>query len=378
MMRPPLSSTFPRQAFFLNSRIRANIKLNHSLRSRERVPAYLFTAYVCHRHATSSRLPQPRFKPTTADLPDEEDPKSSLVAGARGRSITPYFWACCIFGFSLALYLSTVYVSHVRAVKATARLDLPQDADVSNRWRDASRNFDEEVDLSEKWLLLRAKRRRLVNEAFGNVLEVSVGTGRNMELYDLRPYDPEETSETGRSRERIVSSLTFNDQSDIMIMHAEKKFEEMEAGRPEDQRFGGSVRFIVGDAGIKGLINRPEGGYDTIVQTMGVCSASNAAQLLRRLGELCRQPGEASAHIRPDEDDGRGGRILLLEHGRSYVGYLNKFLDDGAKMHAAHYGCWWNKDVEQVIKDSGLVIERVRRYNFGTTWEVVLRPPPRP
>jgi len=46
------------------------------------------------------------------------------------------------------------------------------------------------------------------------------------------------------------------------------------------------------------------------------------------------------------------------------------------KMHAVHYGCWWNKDIEQVIKDSGLVVERVRRYNFGTTWEVVLRPPP--
>ena len=317
----------------------------------------------------------PFQRPSRVD--EVPEPPKTLVAGRVGRGVNVYIWGVCLFGFTLSLYISSNIASHIRAVKATARLDLPQNADVSNRWRDASRNFDEEVDLSEKWLLLRAKRKRLVTEAYGNVLEVSCGTGRNMDLYDLRPYDEKEDSRSGRSRKRIITGLTFNDQSEVMIDHAERKFEQMEEARKAQERFKGPVRFLVGDAGIRGVINRPEGGYDTIVQTMGVCSVSNAAGCLRRIGELCRQPGEPSKHSLPEQDDGRGGKILLLEHGRGKFGLVNRFLDDGAKMHAAHYGCWWNKDVAEVIEESGLVVERMRRYNFGTTWEIVLRPAPK-
>jgi methyltransferase OMS1 len=174
----------------------------------------------------------------------------------------------------------------------------------------------------------------------------------------------------------MIASLTFNDQSEVMIDHAKEKFAGMEAQRKKRDRFDRPVRFIVGDAAIKGTIDRPTGGYDTIVQTMGVCSTSHASALLRRLGQLCRQPGEFSAHVVPENDDGRGGKILLLEHGKGHFDFINRFLDDGAKMHAAHYGCWWNKDIAEVIRESGLVVERMRRYNFGTTWEIVLRPAP--
>jgi methyltransferase OMS1, mitochondrial len=234
--------------------------------------------------------------------------------------------------------------------------------------------------MEERLGLVRAKRRRLVKEAYGNVLEVSVGTGRNMDLYDLRPYTRAENESTGRSRGRQISSLTFNDQSDVMVNRAKDKFDEMESAKPLNLQFSGKVRFLVGDAGMPGVIERPPGGYDTIIQTMGICSAANAVELLQRLGKLCRQPGETSAHPDPDLDDGRGGKILLLEHGRGTWGFINRFLDTGAKMHAAHYGCWWNKDIEEVVKESGLVVDRMRRYNFGTTWEIVLRPraAPRP
>jgi hypothetical protein len=140
---------------------------------------------------------------------------------------------------------------------------------------------------------------------------------------------------------------------------------------------------------------------------MGVCSMANPVGFLRRLGELCRQPGEVSSGVpmavidaesqaasvaaikRRDYGAGEGehdaghldasggdlgGKILLLEHGRSYYGFVNRFLDNGAKIHADHYGCWWNKDVDQIVRDSGLVVERKRRYHFGTTYEYVLRP----
>ena len=377
MFQPPGTSVIPHLAFALKAKRAADIEGLSRLRRSYETYADDGKSGRGHRQPTPSigRFPRglpPSQRPSRAD--EDTEPPETLVAGRAGRGVNVYFWGVCLFGFTVSLYISSNIASHVRAVKATARLDLPQNADVSNRWRDPSRNFDEEVDLSEKWLLLRAKRKRLVNEAYGNVLEVSCGTGRNMDLYDLRPYDEKEDARSGRSRTRIVRSLTFNDQSEIMIDQAERKFEHMEEARKKHERFTGTVRFIVGDAGIRGVIDRPEGGYDTIVQTMGVCSVSDAAGFLRRLGELCRQPGEPSEHTLPGEDDGRGGKILLLEHGRGRFGLINRFLDDGAKMHAAHYGCWWNKDVAEVIEESGLVIERMRRYNFGTTWEIVLRP----
>ncbi len=380
MPQCPGSFVLSHLAFAVKAKLEAGIGRFGCLRRSYETYAHDLKGGRGQQPSTSlaARIPRevpPSQRPLRPDQ-DTEAPQP-LVAGRAGRNISLYIWGVCVFGFSLSLYISSNVASHVRAVKATERLDLPQNADVSNRWRDPSRNFDEEVDLSEKWLLLRAKRKRLVNEAYGNVLEVSCGTGRNMDLYDLRPYDEKEDSRSGRSRKRIITSLTFNDQSEVMIDHAERKFERMEGRRKKYERFTGPVRFIVGDAGIRGVIDRPEGGYDTVVQTMGVCSVSDAASFLRKLGELCRQPGESSKHALPAEDDGKGGKILLLEHGRGSFGLINHFLDDGAKLHAAHYGCWWNKDVADVIEKSGLVIERMRRYNFGTTWEIVLRPTPR-
>ncbi|RMD41501.1 hypothetical protein DV735_g3614, partial [Chaetothyriales sp. CBS 134920] len=298
--------------------------------------------------------------------------QDELARGSRyRRRIGPMVWASCLFGFSLALYGSYYYTTYSQALKVAAHLDLPQNADVSDRWRDRTRDFDEEVDVSEKFLLLKAKRRRLVQRASGNVLEVSCGTGRNMELYDLRPYDVDEKAGYGRSRNTRITSITFNDQSDVMIERAEAKFDAIEASRPEAQRFNGRVSFLVGDAGIKGVVPRPPHGYDTIVQTMGLCSIADAPAFLRRLGQLCRQPDERGDNDKDEDgaidDARRGGKILLLEHGRSHYTWLNRLLDNGAKMHANHYGCWWNKDVDEIVRQSGLVVDRVRRYNFGTT-----------
>ncbi|OAG35586.1 hypothetical protein AYO21_10262 [Fonsecaea monophora] len=354
---------------------------------------------------------QHKPRPTLLDRATAQDALDALAARNRRQRIhmssNTYFWVTSLFGFLLSTYVAYTYMSYARSVRESERLDLPQNADVSSRWLDLSRNFDDEVELSEKLMFLRSKREKLCREARGNVLEVSAGTGRNMELYRL---DPLVTPEDKR-----VRSLVFNDLSGVMLSQAQKKFERLQEKAKENRRFSGPVQFVVGDAGDKGLIKRPEGGFDTIIQTMGICSETNPVAFLRQLGELCRQPGEKSQGVdakiiekesrqrledlgkrsvvpdpeqkRQQEDEDAlvaeyggdlGGRILLLEHGRSYLGFINRVLDNGAKMHADHYGCWWNKDIDQIIRDSGLIVERKRRYHFGTTYEYVLRPRPRP
>ena len=287
--------------------------------------------------------------------------------------------ACCAFGFFLALELFGSAVGYRDAWEKSKKLAMKPNADVSNRYNDLGRDYDAEVETAEKFMFMPRKRRRLITQAKGNVLEVSVGTGRNMEYYDLRLKDPAQSS-TGQGT--AIKSLVFNDQASVMIDAARKRFEEQEGEKSEKQKFAGWVEFVEGDAGIKGVVKKPEGGFDTIVQTMGLCSIADPVGFLRMMGELCKRPrqcGEQTVVLdgkygKVVEDDGMGGRILLLEHGRGYYGWLNWWLDGLAAWHADLHGCWWNKDIGAIVKESGLKIEYIKRYHLGTTWEVVLRP----
>jgi methyltransferase OMS1 len=280
---------------------------------------------------------------------------------------------------------------------------LSTDGDVSDRWDAIGQNYDDEIELAEKMMFMGRKRRRLVGQARGEVLEVSVGTGRNMQYYDLSLWD--EAGKKEKQEEESVTSLVFNDKAGVMVDAARKKFEELEGRTMPAQRFKGRVQFVVGDAGVREVIEKPAGlgdgspggGFDTIVQTMGLCSTRDPVGFLKRLGELCRKP---SGKVKTDESSGvaeqvktkvaegkygnkvieqkddeyDGGRILLLEHGRGHYDWLNKVLDGLAPAHADHYGCWWNRDIGRIVEESGLEIEHIKRHHVGTTWEVVLRP----
>lgn len=314
----------------------------------------------------------PKHEPYDPD----KDPvrKRNYQAGKLGFTMV-------VVGFIGYIYQS--YKNDLRRYYAKGDV-LPQDADVSSRWKDTTRDFDREVDASEKLMLMKWKRKRLVREAYGDVLEVSVGTGRNMDLYDIRPYTDAESASYGRDTRNMITSLTFNDESPIMIDSAKKKWAERQKKMRKEDRFAGNVNWYTGDAGEKDVIPRPPGGYDTIVQSWGICSMADPVKFLRHLGRLVRQPGETPNNSSPQESrdeemkDGKGGRIFLLEHGRGNYEWMNNFLDKSAPMHADRYGCWYNKDIDKVIQDSGLVVERLRRYNFGTTYEYILRPAPGP
>ena len=43
-------------------------------------------------------------------------------------------------------------------------------------------------------------------------------------------------------------------------------------------------------------------------------------------------------------------------------------------MHAYRHGCWYNKDIGQIVEESGLEVVEAKRHHFGTTWWFELKP----
>ncbi|KAL8703251.1 MAG: hypothetical protein Q9201_003557 [Fulgogasparrea decipioides] len=234
----------------------------------------------------------------------------------------------------------------------------PQDLDFSHRYNTTASRFDQDVEFSEWFIGITKLRRKLVQQARGNVLEAAVGTGRNTEFYNF-------------SR---IKSLTLLDQSKEMIEVAKSKWQET---RPEDER----CRWMVWSAldplpSAAGTSEKQGGsGYDTIVATMSLCSVPGPSLFLRNLAsQLSYQdvPAPTGSNASQVSDASAPSRLLLLEHGRSYYPLLNKLLDRTASAHAQKHGCWWNRDIGKIAEDSGLEIINIERKHFGTTWSLEL------
>lgn len=92
--------------------------------------------------------------------------------------------------------------------------------------------------------------------------------------------------------------------------------------------------------------------YDTILQNFGLCSVGSPQRLLATM----------AAALRP-----HSGRIYLLEHGRSGShAWLDGLLDRFAPSHFRRYGCWWNRDIEALVRQAerdvpGLEVVRIER-----------------
>jgi methyltransferase OMS1 len=102
----------------------------------------------------------------------------------------------------------------------------------------------------------------------------------------------------------------------------------------------------------------PDDSFDTVMETFGLCSHEDPVLALKEMARVCR----------------KHGTILLLEHGRSHYNWMNGILDRLAPSHAKNWGCWWNRDIQQLLKDSGLQIVEMSTYHFGTTYKIIAKP----
>jgi ubiquinone/menaquinone biosynthesis C-methylase UbiE len=176
-----------------------------------------------------------------------------------------------------------------------------------------------------EWAGGRARRERVVAGAHGDVLEVGVGTGRNLELY------PDDARVTGI------------DISERMLKRARKRAARLE--REPELRL----------ADVESLPFET-GRFDTVTATCVFCSVENPVEGLKEVRRV----------VKP------GGEVRLLEHVRPRNPILGTLFDWLSPLTRRLIGPEINRRTEANVRAAGLEIVDVRR--DGIWREIVARP----
>jgi phosphatidylethanolamine/phosphatidyl-N-methylethanolamine N-methyltransferase len=165
----------------------------------------------------------------------------------------------------------------------------------------------------------RRWRERLWSQVDGNrVLEVGVGTGKNL------PYYP-----------RGVQ-VTAVDLSDKMLERARRRAQEL--GNEVDLRLMDTQRLAF-----------PDAAFDVAVATFVFCSVPDPVRGLRELGRV----------VRP------GGWVLLLEHVRVNKPVIGRLMDLLDPLVVRLMGPHINRRTVENVRKAGLEIERVEELAPG-------------
>lgn len=170
-------------------------------------------------------------------------------------------------------------------------------------------------------------RRQLLEAAEGQVLELAVGAGANF------PYYPPGVRVTAVDFSRGM----------------------LERARLAAARSHLDVQFVCGDIESLAL---PEQGFDTVISTLSLCAYEHPLAVLKRMRRWCRPTG----------------RILLLEHGKSTsrpLAVLQKAADPLLYRMA---GCHHTRDIDALVREAGLRVERMERCWLGMGSLVWARP----
>ena len=175
-------------------------------------------------------------------------------------------------------------------------------------------------------------RRTLLRRATGKVLEVAVGTGKNLTYYPR----------------------------DSRIIALDLSSEMLNVARNRAAKLSVQVSFLVADAE---ALPFPDNSFDTVVSSLSTCTFPNPVAALQAMARVCRPEG----------------KVLLLEHGRSDREWLGRWQDRHADQFAKPLGCHWNREPLEFVGQTGLKVYRAKRNFFGIFQQIEsLKMAPRP
>ena len=200
-----------------------------------------------------------------------------------------------------------------------------------------SHELSEKYDRFARWydwvegipdlLGLKRLRRRLMQQASGRVLEVAVGTGKNLPYY----------------------------QRECRIIAVDLSREMLNIARKRAAKLSMNVSFLLADAE---ALPFSDGSFDTVVSSLSTCTFPDPVAALREMARVCRPEGH----------------ILLLEHGRSRREGLGRWQDRHADKFATQLGCHWNREPLKLVRQAGLNVNKARRTFFGVFHEIEAEP----
>ncbi len=163
------------------------------------------------------------------------------------------------------------------------------------------------LGIVDSLVLINRLRKKHIGNASGAVLDVACGTGENF------PHL------------RNASSITAIDLSAEMVDEARRR----------KRQLGVAVDLLVGDAQ-----SLPFGDdtFDTVVSALSTCTIPDYVTAFHEMTRV----------VRP------GGQILLLEHGRSSVGWIARRQDRHIDRVYARSACRNNRDVGAELAEAGL------------------------
>jgi ubiquinone/menaquinone biosynthesis C-methylase UbiE len=199
-------------------------------------------------------------------------------------------------------------------------------------WDKLAPKYDKIIRLPERWLFAGG-REWVCSQATGNVLEIAVGTGRNLEHY---PAD---------------AGLTAVDLSESMLAIAKRRAEAL--GRRADLRVGDAQELEFSSA-----------SFDTVVCTLSLCSIPDDAKAVAEVNRV----------LRP------GGRFLLLEHVASPGRLVRAVQSILEPIMVRLEGDHLVREPLVHLRREGFEIERLERLKWGIVERVAARKPivPRP
>ncbi len=198
--------------------------------------------------------------------------------------------------------------------------------EISEKYNRFARWYDW-VESVPEVLGVRRLRRRLLQRASGRILEVAVGTGKNLSYYPRGC--------------RIIAVDVSAKMLNIARHRAAKLLID--------------VSFLLADA--EALPFRDK-SFDTVVSSLTTCTFPNPVAALREMARVSRT----------------GGKILLLEHGRSDREWLARWQDWRDEPHSKQLGCHWNREPLKLAHEAGLMVVRAYRTFFGIFHVVEAKP----
>jgi ubiquinone/menaquinone biosynthesis C-methylase UbiE len=197
-------------------------------------------------------------------------------------------------------------------------------------WDKHARSYDRQMAFLER-RLLGDGRQWVCSQASGEVLEVAVGTGRNLAFYP---------------RGVRLTGIDFSP-------------EMLRLARRQAERLGREVDLRLGDAQ---ALDLPAGSFDTVVCTLSLCAIPDER---RALAEMRRV-------LRP------GGRLLLLDHVAAAPRPVRAVQWLLERITIPLGGEYLRRRPLLHVQAEGLAVEQRERYKLGIVERLVARKPPAP